>query len=88
MKRAAKATKDAVSTIIKNEPLAPSPIKFRTDKPGFFQLALHVKPGARVSRVAEITPDFVGVQVRGFLVGIFIISRLLLLPVTVKLMTK
>lgn len=66
MKRAAKATKGAVGTIIKNEPLAPSPIKFRTDKPGYFQITLHVKPGARVSRVAEITPDFVGAQVSHF----------------------
>ena len=39
------------------------PIKFRTDKEGFVQLNLHVKPGAKVSRVAEITENHIGLQV-------------------------
>lgn len=39
------------------------PIKFRTDKEGFVQLYLHVKPGAKVSRVAEITEKHIGLQV-------------------------
>ncbi len=48
----------AATTVVLNS------IKFRSDKPGFFQLALHVKPGAKQSRIAEITDDFIGVQVR------------------------
>lgn len=38
-------------------------VKFRTDKPGFVQINLHVKPGAKVSRVAEITDNHIGLQV-------------------------
>lgn len=44
---------------------APSgPIKLRTDKEGFVQLNLHVKPGAKISRVAEITENHIGLQVK------------------------
>lgn len=38
-------------------------IKFRTDREGFVQLALHVKPGSKTSRVAEITEKYIGLQV-------------------------
>lgn len=38
-------------------------VKLRTDKPGFVQINLHVKPGAKISRVAEITDDHIGIQV-------------------------
>lgn len=40
-----------------------SPIKFRSDKEGYVQLSLHVKPGAKVSRIAEITENYIGLQV-------------------------
>lgn len=39
-------------------------IKFRTDMDGFVQLSLHVKPGSKVSRVAEITEKYIGLQVK------------------------
>ena len=41
-------------------------IKFRTDMDGFVQLSLHVKPGSKVSRVAEITEKYIGLQVKLF----------------------
>jgi hypothetical protein len=40
------------------------PIKFRADKEGFVQLNLHVKPGAKISKIAEITEDYIGLQVK------------------------
>jgi hypothetical protein len=37
-----------------------APIKFRD---GAVQLNLHVKPGAKVSRIADITENHIGLQV-------------------------
>lgn len=71
-----------------------SPIKLRTDKEGFVQLSLHVKPGAKVSRVAEITESYIGLQVISvdymikFYSCLFVCFRFPLLLEMVKLTRK
>ena len=43
---------------------SPCPIKIRAGKEGYVQLNLHIKPGAKISRVAEITESYIGLQVK------------------------
>lgn len=59
-KKSSKKPLNTTTTI----PILTGPIKFRTDKEGFVQLNLHVKPGAKISRVAEITENHIGLQVK------------------------
>ena len=56
--------KAAVKAVQAALPVSESPIKIRKDMPNHFQLQLHVKPGAKISRIAEMTPQFIGVQVK------------------------
>jgi hypothetical protein len=49
------------------------PIKFRTDKAGFVQLNLHVKPGAKVTKVAEINENHIGLQVKNYFLVLLLI---------------
>jgi uncharacterized protein YggU (UPF0235/DUF167 family) len=38
-------------------------VQLRKDKPGHLQINLHVKPGAKITRVAEITDECIALQV-------------------------
>lgn len=73
-----------------SEIIPTGPIRARLDKGDCVQLNLHVKPGAKVTKVAEITETYIGLQVKQIKeCKIFInLFRYLRLRETVKPMKK